>query len=434
MASSNFITALRTLQTGEFYADLRQRPRYYARLCSYYLVHLLAFLIPLNRRWVPLCIALLLITSAFESSPVQKWRNLMKRKQYFFLFISLYLVHVAGMFYSTNWDYGLFDLEVKYSIFIFPIILLTTGFLNRFRTEKVLSTFVMGCLVGVLVSFFRAVYYYYRTGELQHFYYHEFTFEHHPSYFSMYINLSLCILIKFIFDQKNRFRLRYFIMMTIFILANFQLASRNGILCMIAILTFTFFYLILPRIKWKKSLLGLIITLGISTLVLYNSNYSINRFASAAEELTSNNPVLKQNSAGIRAEIWKLGYSRFQQDPIAGVGTGDVGDEFIKKYREVGLTKALIKNLNAHNQYMQTSVALGVIGLLILLLNLAYPFIQSFRKNHLIYGFFIFVFGFSLLTESMLETQAGVVFFAMFQSLLVLAFPNPSQNTPGIPS
>lgn len=423
MNTWNPILLIRSVNWKELPADLAHRPRYYTKLVSYFLVHLLTFLLPLNRRLVPLCIGILLVVSLFESSPAQKWRNLLKRKYYFFLFVLLYCVYLLGMVHTENFEYAWFDLEVKSSILLFPIILLTSGFVNRIRAERVLSTFVTGCLIAVLVSFIRAAYYYYRTGELGHFYYHEFTFIHHPSYFSMYINLSLGILIKFIFDQKNRVKLRYFILMTLFILANFQLASRNGILCMIAILTFTFFYLILPRIKWKKSLLGLIITLGISTLVLYNSNYSMNRFASAAEELTSNDKALKNNSAGIRKEIWIQGYISFSENALIGVGTGDVKDELFKKYQEIGLDKALLKKLNAHNQYVQTGVALGVIGLLVLLLNLLYPFLMSFKRNHLIYGFFSFIFGFSLLTESMLETQSGVVFFALFQSLLVLAFP-----------
>jgi O-antigen ligase len=76
------------------------------------------------------------------------------------------------------------------------------------------------------------------------------------------------------------------------------------------------------------------------------------------------------------------------------------------------------QRLNAHNQYLQTTVALGVIGLLVLILILLLPALQAYRQNNFPYFVFLVLLGFNLLFESMLETQAGVVFYAFFNVVL----------------
>ncbi|MEZ5198704.1 MAG: hypothetical protein R2764_20660 [Bacteroidales bacterium] len=53
-----------------------------------------------------------------------------------------------------------------------------------------------------------------------------------------------------------------------------------------------------------------------------------------------------------------------------------------------------------------------------LLITLLFPFIMAIKKKHAIFLLFIMLFSFNLLFESMLERQAGVVFYAFFNGLL----------------
>ena len=47
-----------------------------------------------------------------------------------------------------------------------------------------------------------------------------------------------------------------------------------------------------------------------------------------------------------------------------------------------------------------------------------YATIYAFRKKHLLYLLFLGIIAFNLLVESMFERQAGVVFYALFNSFL----------------
>ena len=73
-------------------------------------------------------------------------------------------------------------------------------------------------------------------------------------------------------------------------------------------------------------------------------------------------------------------------------------------------------------QYLQTFATVGFFGLIILIYLLSHLFIVSIIKQDYIVAAFLFLIALSFLTESMLERQAGVVFFTFFYLLLVMRF------------
>jgi O-antigen ligase len=83
------------------------------------------------------------------------------------------------------------------------------------------------------------------------------------------------------------------------------------------------------------------------------------------------------------------------------------------------MTGIFNEQLNSHNQFLQTFLALGLPGILLLLSLFVFPIINSLKtKNYILFCFLVIVF-LNFLTESMLETISGVVFFAFFYSLLI---------------
>ena len=54
------------------------------------------------------------------------------------------------------------------------------------------------------------------------------------------------------------------------------------------------------------------------------------------------------------------------------------------------------------------------------MLNIFYPIIFYREKNNLLYTYFLIIIAFNFLSESMLETQAGVLFYAFFNSIMGL--------------
>lgn len=68
--------------------------------------------------------------------------------------------------------------------------------------------------------------------------------------------------------------------------------------------------------------------------------------------------------------------------------------------------------LNAHNQFLQTAVAVGALGLLCLMMCFVSYLFGFLGKNTYVFLFAIALIGLSMMTEAILERQAGVHFCA----------------------
>jgi O-antigen ligase len=135
-----------------------------------------------------------------------------------------------------------------------------------------------------------------------------------------------------------------------------------------------------------------------------------------------------------RKEIWKVSIGLIRQHFIFGVGTGDVKDVFMEAYRQQNLSPIFKKKLNAHNQYFQTFITLGIFGFSLMVACLLVPAYRSLRKEDYLYTLFLLIFAINILFESMLETQAGVVFYAFFNAFLFSKSAGTDAQIKGIAS
>ena len=103
-----------------------------------------------------------------------------------------------------------------------------------------------------------------------------------------------------------------------------------------------------------------------------------------------------------------------------GVGTGDTKDEIIENYKKLGSKTINERYLNAHNQYLQTTITLGILGLTSLLLILAGGFRYAIKKRNVLFFSFLILISLNMFFESMLEQQAGVIFITLFFTLFCI--------------
>ncbi len=103
---------------------------------------------------------------------------------------------------------------------------------------------------------------------------------------------------------------------------------------------------------------------------------------------------------------------------LLGYGTGDGKDVLNKALEEKEITNAFKNKLNAHNAFYEIFLKLGVVGFVVLLLNIIFPSFIAFKQNNVLYLFLVIILVFNFSFESMLETKAGVIFYAFFNSLI----------------
>lgn len=122
-----------------------------------------------------------------------------------------------------------------------------------------------------------------------------------------------------------------------------------------------------------------------------------------------------------RFEFWKSATGIIKENFLFGVGTGDVANAFDEQYEKIN--SPLTKNfrLRSHNQFLAIGTAFGLVGIIWFLFSLFYPLFKEKKwKNYFYITFFIIAF-LSMFTEDTLESQAGVTFFAFFNSLFLFA-------------
>jgi O-antigen ligase len=358
---------------------------------------------------------LFFVLNLFSVSWSERLLYFKKRKSAIIAFTSYYLFTIVGVFYSLNLNEALFDLEVKLSLLLVPLCLLTSGLLSKYNVYGILKTFIAGVSLATIVQFVLAFINYQDSGDFQVFFYGLLSYFHHPSYFSMYTNFAIASLLVLIFHSRNKPKLKHFALLGFLVVGVYQLSSRAGLLTLTILLLYAFVYLLFPRMKWKKVLYALFATVLISVAILYPiTKYSTK--IRTVDVSTSN------SSSGVRLAMWKSAIPLIKENWVFGVGTGDVNRELQKVFAKDGLVRAVRDNLNAHNQFLQTQVALGIIGTIFLLYGLFFPMWGSIKRGKLFYPLFLLILLINFLTESVLNTQAGVIYFALLNSIVFFTY------------
>lgn len=371
---------------------------------------LLAFTLPLNKNLIPLLIICTFISWLAEGNFKAKWQRL--KNPFFLLCISFYLIHLIGLFYTSNMKAGAFDMEQKLSFLLFPLLFFGTQIQDVIMC-KITKSYLLGSFLAVFICLFNAVLKYYYSNDIEVFFYTQFSVIMHSSYFAMYLCFAVALLLfKHEFIQNSAVKLG---LILIFCCAILLLSSKSGIISLAFILSF---YLLRNAFIHKKYL-HLIVIISISivaTVGIYKQFPKIfERFTQMKSSLTQHETEL--NTTTSRISIWKHSIDIVKSNLFFGVGTGDVKDALKSEYNKQTEGQLIEKQLNAHNQYLQTTIAFGLIGLIVLLAIFGTIFYLCIKVNIIDGALLITIIAFNFLFESMLETQAGVVFIAYFLML-----------------
>ncbi len=344
------------------------------------------------------------------------------------LTLSIYLIHLIGLLYTSNFKYASLDLEIKLPLFIIPFVIFSEKKLTSENQNYIFKFFTLGNILALSICFIRASYRFYVTNSPTVLFYNEFSRFMHPSYFSLYLGFNTVYLFYKIseIDKNNaNYKTNLFINISIslfFIFGIFALSSKAGII----ISGLALIYLSIKELFKKQVLLSLVLV-SIAAIVLIlislfkNDIVALSRFEQAKHELASGPKSASETngSSNSRVEIWKSGKEILVKNLTFGVGTGDIKDELMKQYKKANFFHGVENENNCHNQYLQFFILFGITGGLIFIVSFLYPTIISIRNHNALYTYFIFLMVTNMLVESMLESKAGVEFYALFNAILL---------------
>ncbi|MCX7862805.1 MAG: O-antigen ligase family protein [Bacteroidales bacterium] len=330
------------------------------------------------------------------------------------------LWHVFSLSYTNNLSKGLFDIEVKLSFLIVPLLfyLFYQNFKHIISIRKMKYMYLISLSLLLFFLIIRALVMYNTTKNIASFYYNDLSAFYHPSYLAMYITVAVIFLLDFLYNEKNVLKAFFvFLWLLVFLIFQYFLSSKAGILTTSLVLFIAaFYFVIIEKLTIKPVVLS-----AITLIFLYIGIHDNYRFRPVSESLKSaeqNTQTTESNA--VRILVWKAGVHLISQHWLLGVGCGDIKDVLLSEYAKRNMQGAIEKKLNLHNQYLETWLSVGIMGLLLLLFLIIYPLYKAICSKNLMWMLFIITIATNFLAESMLNTQAGVIFITYFYFFFIV--------------
>ncbi len=355
----------------------------------------------------------------------------------FLLFALFYVAHFIGVLYSTNVLEAQFIIERKLSLIAFPVILFSAPKLASKQIRVILLSFIVSCLIVSAVCLVMAAIKYRSAPDLNLFAYHELSKNvgMHAAYLSLYMCFCIGILLYVYYQEVKTFsvikKALYAIALIILFAMVMLLSSRLQILMLIVGILIYLIYRLGLNKNIYKTIFGVIV-IGIllfGLILAFPKNRE--RFKEAINYDQQYGLSKKWGEKQMRYLIWSSCLELICEKPLIGWGTGNTQDELEKVYKRneyISLTYFDNTRFNAHDQFLETTIALGLVGLFILLAGIISAIRVALRNKNYLYIIFISAFIISCITESMLERQNGLVFFAFFNSFLLLNNLNKNEK------
>lgn len=391
---------------------------------AYYLLVVICFGLPLLQHvkfnGMTALIILLTVNWLVEGQFKEKFEQLLKEK-WIFVLVSCFFVYLVGVLYTADMNQARIDVQSKLPLLIFPVVLGTITYLDRRHKENIMYSFIAGCLLAIFIVLGYAIYADVYLHE-NYFLYPKLSIILHPVYFSIYLNLAIfaTAYITYTKWETLSIALRVFasLLMLIFIIFIFLLLARIGMITLMLMILIVTLRFVFHSKHYLKGIASMVLFGGLFLFLFNEVPNTFNRLKTIHHELFLEGSAKKTG----RLLLWNASWQVIKKYPIAGVGVGDVEAKLTEEYRNLNLKRAANKNLNPHNQFLHTTIALGIIGLTSLLAILLLPLYIAFKRKHYIQMVFILLCMIFFLSESIIELQMGVTFFAFFNSFLLFQY------------
>ena len=363
------------------------------------------------------------------------WQN-----KLFLISAVFYLWLVIGTLYSPNQHEAGLDITLKITMLLWPMGAAIWPALYNKNQKLLLGLFATLAAISVLLLVIIGFYKWQISGEnIHHFYKYTTTWEWIPNhYIALYASFSILILL--FLAIKKSIKKTYLILLTTVLIATMAFTSVRIQLLALPLAVLAFIFMERKEVRLRKRILTFAFS-GIALLFLGVMLFpsSRERLAESVDELRSINKMVNNKQTNHRVFIWRYGWQVANENLLLGTGTGagddalnialeDCKAEFWNGKRTYHLSE---NRYNYHNAFLQHFATNGLIGLLLFMLLFAAPLVVFGKNlNGLQLGFLVLC-AVSFFTESMLERQAGVLFFSFFYALLFVAPLADTSNISG---
>lgn len=343
------------------------------------------------------------------------------------LFTIFYILQIIGFISSPHNRETLFALEQKASLLFIPILISSLYKYDETICKKGIKAFIIGNILASIYCFFFAFYRYYHTPDTQFFFYHPLVYPLYSNaiYSSLYVLVSILYLLHFYTEDKWKIPSWFFVFsLMVLIVTLFMLSSKMIIVCGSALILL---FILHTTSKSLKTLITASLVTGI-VLMTFTTNSIKHRFQewnfAKCQQVLSLNDFTNYpfDDFDLRILLARLGYEVTQENNSWILGNGGIAyhtplNQKMLSYHlfsgnEVTKDTGYI-NYNMHNQYFECFMQYGLLGFSLLFTIFIYIIISAFKVKSKVVMSVSALFFFSFLSESVLETQAGILLFTI---------------------
>jgi len=343
----------------------------------------------------------------------------------FLCFVLCYIIQVVGFFY-TNDDIkdGIHQMEVKLMMLLSPIIFYILPVRQR-HYQIFLTVFIVSCISVTIRPVYQIIQIYLLKGEITTLEIEKILPFHRP-FLGMYMVLSACFAIYLSGNTTKLWQKIILVLVSIyFCFCTVIIIAKTSILLLGFFLFLITLYLFSNYLFYRFLLIIPVIIFGVVIYIFADieKNRSVKNFSWDGYAKFSINNLDENIDYGykMRMVLWRCSYDSWtanRQTFLIGYGTGDIYasiNNCLKKEKEIYLSAF---RFHPHNEYLVEALRHGLIGLLLFLTSLLYPYYLAIRYKNNLYIFFLLIFILFGLSDTLFSAQKTTVLYAIFNSLM----------------
>lgn len=248
----------------------------------------------------------------------------------------------------------------------------------------------------------------------------------HHNYLALYIDVAIVYLYtQFLATPRADRRHRWPILIiaaTLLIAYLLLVSSRSGIVALVLAFAAALVHLTFFRRQYKAGIITVMLAVATVASLYVTVPSLFDRFVALTTWTENYYP-------DDRVLAWECGAKATRGHLLLGYGSGDYMPHLVNAFEQRGYMRAIDIGYNTHNEYIETILQTGLVGLAMLLVMLFAPLATALRKDsrNMPTVLVIIIISSLCIFEAMLNRQMGTQFIALVYCLLILSL-HPSRN------
>lgn len=350
-----------------------------------------------------------------------------------FLCISFFLLRLFTMFYASDIDIAVVELQRALPFLLYPLCVFSIKNQKEFNFKKFESkifwALTAGCLITVLICWGNIVlnmeenpipanqiFGWRKSGV-----HLTKILDIHPPYLGMLISGSIIFLFReYLLGFLNKkMKISILVIILVLLVFLFNLTARNAIFYLLALSIGFFIY----NRQWKF-IVGTFLICSVALIVIINHPSEYYRLKMYHMLGISENSSAKDK----RFERLDASFEVFRSYPLLGAGLGKDLELKIEYYKKMNDEIAIKRKLNSHNQFFEYLAAYGILGGLFFIFVIFGSIYIIFKHKQYFYLLLLLNIFLASITESIFERALGIQYYSIIISISLLSIFNSTSK------